>query len=439
VRRDAFGGSGIAPPSISRAKGTIHMRNRTTLRRLLATACLAAAGSTTAAADQLLVGSPNTVILSGTPFQSSFDIVGACGGAVASMAVDADTAWIGDESGIIYRRDLATGAINYAFNSPIPALGLALHGGDLLCAGGTSVVRLNKTTGAVLATYTLFAPASCIAVQGDEVFIGSEWGLSMRGDADLKNFQFFGTCGGPVNSIAVDATHMFLGSTDGSLYRVELATQAVLVFTVGGDLASMAVHGEDLLIGDSDARVVRVHRASGALKGSLDGMFPVGALAIVASPEVGTPYCYAGACPCGNDGGDGGCVNSTGFGGRLVGSGSTSVSADDLRIDAFQLPAGRTARFYMAHALVQAPLGDGFLCAGSGGYGLFRFPSHNAGSAGSIALEAGLASFAAGNLPPAGQLLPGANWNFQVWFRDPTGPCGSGLNTTNALSVTFTP
>lgn len=415
------------------------MLNDSIHRSLLAASVLAVTGAF-AAADELLIGSPTTVILTGSPYAANLQVVGACGGAVASIAIDGSRAWIGDESGIVYLRDLATGVTSYAFNAPIPALGLAMHDGDLLCAGGSSVVRIDTSSGAVLATHTLFVPVSSLAVKGDQVFVGSPWGLSMKGHATTGSFQFFGACGGPVNSLAVDESHLFLGSSDGSLYRVDLASGAVdASFFVGGDLSGMVAHGADLLIGDSAARVVRVHRASGALKGSFDAMFSVGALAVLAQNEVGTPYCYAVGCPCGNDGGDGGCVNSTGFGGRLVGSGSASVSADDLRIDAFQLPLGRAGRFYMASQLVQTPLGDGLLCAGSGGYGLFRFPARDTGAAGVVSLDAGLASFAAANLPPAAQILPGATWNFQVWFRDGSGPCGSGVNTTNALMVAFTP
>ncbi len=415
------------------------MRSHSILRGALALAAFCAAGAS-ASADELLLGSPNTAVLTGNPFSSAFTVVGACGGAVASLALDGQVAWIGDESGIVYRRELQLGDQSYAFNAPNSALGLGMHAGDLLSAGGSTVVRIDTATGAVLQTHQLPVPVSCMTVVGDDVYVGSDWGVSFKGHAIQGDFQFFGTCGGPVNSIAVDDTHMFLGSTDGFLYRVELASQQIDgFFHVGGDMTAMALHGADVLVGGSDSRVTRVHRASGAIKGAFDALFPVGALIVLPSAEVGAPYCYASACPCGNDGGDGGCLNSTGFGARLTGSGSTSVSADDLRIDAFQLPVGRAARFYMARMLTQQPFGDGLLCAGSGGYGMFRFPPSDTGAAGAVALEAGLAAFAAANLPPAAALLPGDTWNFQVWFRDGAGPCGSGINTSNALSVVFTP
>lgn len=41
--------------------------------------------------------------------------------------------------------------------------------------------------------------------------------------------------------------------------------------------------------------------------------------------------------------------------------------------------------------------------------------------------------------PPTGRIQPGSVWNFQVWHRDPSGPCGAGTNVTNALEVVFRP
>ena len=40
---------------------------------------------------------------------------------------------------------------------------------------------------------------------------------------------------------------------------------------------------------------------------------------------------------------------------------------------------------------------------------------------------------------PAGQITVGSTWNFQLWFRDPMGPGGTGFNLSSAVSVTFTP
>ena len=38
---------------------------------------------------------------------------------------------------------------------------------------------------------------------------------------------------------------------------------------------------------------------------------------------------------------------------------------------------------------------------------------------------------------PSGAITAGSTWNFQCWYRDPNGSCGSGFNLTNALAVVF--
>jgi hypothetical protein len=166
---------------------------------------------------------------------------------------------------------------------------------------------------------------------------------------------------------------------------------------------------------------------------------PVSALGLKLTVDPGVNYCYGVNCPCGNDDSGAGCANSTGFGARLAGTGTASVSADDLGIHAFGLPPNKNGRFYMASTIVQLPFGAGLLCTGGGGYPTFRFPPANSGPAGSFAMPANIIDWCAHNLPPSGQILPGSTWHFQAWYRDPPGPCGATFNTSDALSVTFLP
>ena len=85
------------------------------------------------------------------------------------------------------------------------------------------------------------------------------------------------------------------------------------------------------------------------------------------------------------------------------------------------------------------PFGDGFQCAGAGGYGLFRFPVQSATGVGAFSFGPGISSFAAGHFGPTGQIFAGQTWNFEGWYRNSLGPCGSGFNTTNAVGVVFSP
>ena len=51
---------------------------------------------------------------------------------------------------------------------------------------------------------------------------------------------------------------------------------------------------------------------------------------VVPGDEPGTPFCFGVGCPCGNDDPNAGCMNGTGQGALLTGSGSASISSDDL-------------------------------------------------------------------------------------------------------------
>jgi len=152
----------------------------------------------------------------------------------------------------------------------------------------------------------------------------------------------------------------------------------------------------------------------------------------------GVPFCApAAACPCGNDGGPcAGCANSTDLGTSLLGAGSASVLADDLVLTATQAPPDQWGLFFMGPNQIDLPFGDGRRCAGGQ---LFRYALQHSGPAGSFTLGPGVVADALTRFPPGGQITPGETWNFQVWHRDPAGPCGNAHTASNAFSVTFLP
>ncbi|MFT7679328.1 MAG: hypothetical protein ACI8QC_003329 [Planctomycetota bacterium] len=152
-------------------------------------------------------------------------------------------------------------------------------------------------------------------------------------------------------------------------------------------------------------------------------------------------------CPCGNNdpAGGSGCANSTGIGGILGWSGSTSVAADDLTLHAVNLPTNESALFLMARNTgpVMNTIGGGLLCLGGPMNKIIRLlPVTNTGANGSIDLGPGIVNLSCnGSIvnPMIGCITSGTTWNFQLYFRDtdPNSPC-SNANTTNALSATFT-
>jgi hypothetical protein len=151
----------------------------------------------------------------------------------------------------------------------------------------------------------------------------------------------------------------------------------------------------------------------------------------------GVPYCFGdgsgAACPCVTPGNEGrGCANSTGFGARLLGQGSVSVSTDDLALLTDGLPPQVGSLLFHGGGRLNGGLGvpfeNGLKCAGSG---IRRLGLQFSNLSGEVAWGPGLAA--------QGQWLAGATRYFQVWYRDSASLCGHRSNTSNGLAVTFTP
>jgi hypothetical protein len=144
------------------------------------------------------------------------------------------------------------------------------------------------------------------------------------------------------------------------------------------------------------------------------------------------------ACPCGNDAAAGsgtGCVNVTGLGGLLRSTGSSSVSLDDLRLEATQLSPVTFGLVFMGPtSSVATPMGAGLRCASGS---LVRFAAGGTGAAGTHVEGPGLIA-ATQPLGPAHAINVGETWAFQVWYRDSLGACPV-YNVTNALRITFRP
>ena len=417
----------------------------TSLRNLIlaASAGLLAAG---ASADDLFIASTTSAILKGNPAQGDFELIGLCGGPAHSLLVDGEDVFVGDQSGNIYLFDASAGALGYAFTGVNDATAMVLHDDQLLISGSDSTVQRFTRNGALLETLSPGVPVEAMLLDGDVLYVGSSFGLVVRADLNDGVFSFWGTCGGPIESMAFQGSELLLATTGGVTYRLDRNTQQVLgAYALPIDASAIVSHAGDLLVGGVGSLVHRVGATSGTpfMEFSLEVQgFPVtsaDAMVVVSSLDPGNDTCYGNSCPCGNDDPDAGCENSTGQGAVLRGSGSASIAADDLFLTSSGLPANSWARYYMGAAPNALPFGNGLLCAGSGGYGQFRFPIVNAGAGGFVSLGLGVVEYSEQNFNAQGQVHPGFTWIFQVWYRDPGGLCGSSFNTSNAYHVTFQP
>lgn len=155
--------------------------------------------------------------------------------------------------------------------------------------------------------------------------------------------------------------------------------------------------------------------------------------------QVGTPGCF---CPNGgvcivNPDPNAGCQNSTGAGALLTAAGSTSVGADNLVLTTTGMPLFQFGTYFMGTTPINVFFGDGILCGG-GMIGRF-IPLVNSGPTGSTTLGPGIVNTTINTMPPAFWIVAGQTWIFQKWYRDSFGPCGTGFNLSNAITVTFTP
>jgi len=153
----------------------------------------------------------------------------------------------------------------------------------------------------------------------------------------------------------------------------------------------------------------------------------------------GTPYCFGyTGCPCANNsvaGSEQGCLNSTGLGGMLTGSGLSSLSSDGLVLTVSNLPIPGSgtgfALFFQGDAATNLPFNDGRRCV-AGAQVRLGTKSHIGGTTSfpqlgdnSVSVEGFVGA-------------PGARY-YQVWYRNVIGPCGSGSNVSNGLAVIWIP
>jgi hypothetical protein len=124
--------------------------------------------------------------------------------------------------------------------------------------------------------------------------------------------------------------------------------------------------------------------------------------------------------------------NSAGAGALIGHTGSLSVSANGFALTIGGGVPNQNGVFFYGNQQTQVPFGDGVRCVGGD---LFRLQPATAIDANGDASRA--LDFT--QLPAGGQITGGSSWNFQFWYRDPTGPGGTGTNSSNALHVVFAP
>ena len=131
-------------------------------------------------------------------------------------------------------------------------------------------------------------------------------------------------------------------------------------------------------------------------------------------------------------------ANSVGAGARISSGGSLSLLFNDFELGVEDAPPHQFGLFFYGAGQGSSSFGDGTLCVSGGGAGLFRFgPPTQTDATGGMTRAIDWTS------PPTsaggGAAIPGTTWNYQLWYRDPSGPGGTGFNLSDALTATLCP
>jgi outer membrane protein assembly factor BamB len=123
----------------------------------------------------------------------------------------------------------------------------------------------------------LSAAGMAAGLQAADLFVGGPAAQIFRGDSQGGDFESFGLCGGAIDSMVVFDNHLFAGTVDGTIYRINLSTQQIVSqFTVSNDASALATHGQDLLVAGTDGSILRVNPETGAEIGSYQSIIPMG-------------------------------------------------------------------------------------------------------------------------------------------------------------------
>lgn len=267
---------------------------------------------------------------------------------------------------------------------------------------------------------------------------------------------------GPPNCLDWGALSVGGIGTVGRIKRLRISTPwpservQVLLFVLpslaAGNTITMQAHSNGVIV-DTDNRVIQSSAGYVPITMVVDGASIDEVRIIGSGPSqngaffacidrvradaqpVGAVFCLGdgtnGLCPCGNEGAAGqGCKNTSGQGATMEAFGSTSLSDDSMIVTGAGMPNSVPALLFSGPADIGAglPLGDGLRCVGGS---IRRVEVRFTSASGAVAYDDQVLSTAG--------WAPGVEGKWQIWFRDPSGFCGSGFSTSQGLKIVTTP
>jgi hypothetical protein len=319
-------------------------------------------------------------------------------------------------------------------NDPRGTTAMGINGGELAYGAGATAPPGTAIANSILVELDTYYSGAQADLSDNEVSIHT------NGVGDNDNDEYFSLGHvSPTVNLSDGQTHSLRVNFDSGTLRVfldDLVNPLIAVpydFTTGGQWINNGGPVGGLNLQPGGLAYVGFTAATGGAWENHDVL----SWTWSSSGGPGTAFCYGdlsgGVCPCGNISAAGeGCVNSMAMGGILGSSGSSSVALADFRLAAQQVPPFKPGLFVQADTVQNGGngsfYGDGLRCVDANILFLQVVFTDGGGTASSTL-----------DLISAGGIGAGQTRTYQYWYRDPPGPCSSGYNATNGLSVVFLP
>jgi hypothetical protein len=243
------------------------------------------------------------------------------------------------------------------------------------------------------------------------------FGVGMAGGNDLTGD---GRCDWVVGAqLARDST----GVRTGAFYMFDGASGALIwkLYGLGDGPGQM---GADVFLADDMNGDGLAEIGYGDVTADINGISNVGVLTIIAgAPGSASTYCTTN-------------VNSIGRRAKIAREGPVSVGNNEFALQVTDAVPGSFGLFYYGTGSVNVPFGDGIRCVGGMTQRLFPPIAVDATGNANRILDFTQPPVAPGGTSP---IDAGATRYFQFWYRDTTGPGGTGFNLSDAMEILFTP
>lgn len=255
------------------------------MKRIVAALTLLTVASAASANVPVLLAATSTgEVLRADTTTGQFSTLGffSCTG-ITSMAVNGQELILGDSFGNVWRFQLPSQAFLGSFNVGAGINALVLDGQDLVITTTASqVLRVNAQTGAQSAPpRSLQQEAHAVAMAGTSIIAGGHSTFVFKGDRMTGAFQFLTACGGQVDSAATMNTTLLLGTTGGTVYRLDSDTGAYSgQFNLPEGETAIVIDGSTALAASATGAVRRFNPQTGAVLNTYTAGRPIEAMII---------------------------------------------------------------------------------------------------------------------------------------------------------------